>query len=457
MEGDAFKVAESQNVEWKESWRDEYLKWICGFANAQGGTIYIGMNDNGDVVGVSDSKKLLEDIPNKITQSLGIVADVNLLSKDGKDYIEINIPEYSTSISYKGVYHYRSGSTKQVLTGPALESFLNGKRGVTWDNMPIPAFTMADVEESIISRFKELAAKKGRIESSLLEEPKEVLLEKLHLMSGGYLTNAAMMLFAKDPEKWQLGAYVKIGYFETDADLMYQDEVHGSLIELVDKIVELVYLKYMRAKISYVGVQRQERYFVPEAALRETLLNALCHSQYNYGVPIQISVYEDKMYIANCGQLPDNWTAENLLIKHASRPFNPNIANVFYLAGFIESWGRGIEKICEACREDGLPMPEFIVNPSDIMVKFTSPEDRVVRSPGKETGEVTDRVTDEVTNAEGRILNELKKNTGYSYVMIAGNLGISKKTVAEHIKALKEKGIIERVGNNKTGHWKINS
>ena len=83
------------------------------------------------------------------------------------------------------------------------------------------------------------------------------------------------------------------------------------------------------------------------------------------------------------------------------------------------------------------------------MVKFTSPEDRVVHSPGKETGEVT--------NAERRILNELKKNTGYSYVMIAGNLGISKKTVAEHIKALKGKGIIERVGNNKSGHWKINS
>lgn len=446
-------MAESQNIEWKESWCDEYLKWICGFANAQGGKIYIGMNDDGNVVGVSDSKKLLEDIPNKITQSLGIVADVNLLSKDGKDYIEINVPAYSASISYKGVYHYRSGSTKQVLTGPALESFLNGKRGVTWDNMPIPAFTMADVEDSVINRFKELAAKKGRIEPSLLEEPKEILLEKLHLTAGGYLTNAAMMLFAKDPEKWQLGAYVKIGYFETNADLMYQDEVHGSLIEIVDKIVELVYLKYMRAKISYVGVQRQERYFVPEAALRETLLNALCHSQYNYGVPIQISVYEDKMYIANCGQLPDNWTAENLLVKHASRPFNPNIANVFYLAGFIESWGRGIEKICEACKADDLPAPEFTVNPSDIMVKFTAPEDRVVHGPGK----VTDGVTDEVTDAERRILDKLRIDPGYSYVMIAETLGISKKTVAAHVKSLKEKGVIERVGNNKTGYWKINS
>ena len=100
-------------------------------------------------------------------------------------------------------------------------------------------------------------------------------------------------------------------------------------------------------------------------------------------MPIQISVYADKMYIANCGRLPDNWTAENLMGKHASRPYNPNIANVFYLAGFIESWGRGIEKICEACKADDLPMPEFTINPGDIMVKFTAPEDRVVHGPGK--------------------------------------------------------------------------
>jgi ATP-dependent DNA helicase RecG len=117
-------MAENQNTEWKESWRDEYLKWICGFANAQGGKIYIGCNDEGKVVGVTDSKKLLEDIPNKITQSMGVVADVNLLTENGLEYIEIVVPAYTTGITYKGVYHYRSGSTKQVLTGPALESFL---------------------------------------------------------------------------------------------------------------------------------------------------------------------------------------------------------------------------------------------------------------------------------------------------------------------------------------------
>ena len=90
-------------------------------------------------------------------------------------------------------------------------------------------------------------------------------------------------------------------------------------------------------------MQRIERYFVPEEALREALLNALCHKQYQSGVPIQISVYEDKLYIANCGCLPENWTLENLMSKHASSPYNPNIAHVFYLAGSLRA-GAGVLK-----------------------------------------------------------------------------------------------------------------
>ena len=136
---------------------------------------------------------------------------------------------------------------------------------------------MEDVDDRLIERFKNLAGAKGRINEALLREPKDVLLEKLHLKSGEYLTNAAMLLFSKDPEKYQVGAYVKIGYFESDADLRYQDEIHGSLLEIVDQIVEVMHLKYMRAKITYEGLQRIERYIVPDAALREALFNALCH------------------------------------------------------------------------------------------------------------------------------------------------------------------------------------
>lgn len=235
---------------------------------------------------------------------MGIIVGVNLLKKDDKEYLEIDVPQYPIGVSCKGVYHYRSGSTKQVLTGPALEAFLMRKRGVTWDNLPLPVFTMRDVDDAAVERFKKLAMKKGRIDESLLEESKENLLDKLHMINGGYLTKAAMLLFSRDPERYQVGAYIKVGYFETDADLLYQDEVRGSILEQVDKTLELIYFKYMKAKITYERAQRIERYFVPEVALREALINAICHKQYQSGVPIQVSVYEDKLYIANDGCLP---------------------------------------------------------------------------------------------------------------------------------------------------------
>lgn len=168
------------------------------------------------------------------------------------------------------------------------------KQGATWDNLPLPSFTIEDVDDGVVKRFKKWAAKKGRLDKSALDEPKDVLMQKLHLMNNGYLTNAAMLLFAEDPETWQLGAFTKIGYFENDSDLRYQDEIHGSLLDQIDRIIEIVHLKYMKAKITYEGVQRIERYFVPDEALREALLNALCHKAYARGIPIQVSIYDGR-------------------------------------------------------------------------------------------------------------------------------------------------------------------
>lgn len=375
-------MPEKKNVEWKARWKDEYLEWICGLANAQGGRIYIGCKDNGEVVGVPDAKKLMEGIPDKVRDAMGIIVDVNLLEKDGLSYLEIDVPACPVCISCKGIYYYCNDGTKQKLSGPALESFFLRRRGVSWDNMPFPLFRMEDVSDSEVERFRRLAAKRGRIAPDLLTEPKEVLLQKLHLVNNGYLTNAAMLLFAKDPQDWQQGAYIKIGYFESDADLLYQDEIHGSLLEQVDKAIEVICLKYMRAKISCEGIRRIKRYFVPEAALREALLNAVCHKRYESCIPIQVSIYKDRLYVANVGVFPKTWATDNLYGKQEARPYNPNVAAVMYDAGFIESWGRGVERIRSACAAYGLPEPEYTVHPGDIMIKFSAPEDWIVGRSG---------------------------------------------------------------------------
>ncbi len=179
---------ENQHIEWKENWRDEYLKWICGFANAQGGKLFIGKNDDGEVVGISNARKLLEEIPNKTKDILGILVEVNLHKHAGKEYLEILVESYPYPISYKGQYHYRSGATKQELKGAALDKFLLEKQGKRWDGV-LPHVKVSDLNGDAFATFRDQAAKSKRLTTETLQENNKSLLVKLHLMDGKLLTN----------------------------------------------------------------------------------------------------------------------------------------------------------------------------------------------------------------------------------------------------------------------------
>ena len=152
-------MKESQNIEWKQSWHDEWLKWICGFANAEGGVLVIGRDDQGQPVGAADARRLLEVLPNKIRDVLGIMADVDLVKKSGKELIEIRVEAYPTPISYKGSYYYRSGSTTQELKGPALERFLMRKRGRHWDDAAGANPYRSIVHAAAVKLFKQAPGK----------------------------------------------------------------------------------------------------------------------------------------------------------------------------------------------------------------------------------------------------------------------------------------------------------
>ena len=170
------------------------MEWICGYANAYGGTLYIGKNDDGDVVGISDkdSRKLLEVIPNKITDTMGIVADVNLLYEGDLQYIEIIVEKYPSLISYHGKYFYRSGSTMRTITGKELDKAFLKSQGRTWDGMPIPKLKVEDLRREAIELFKEKAVRRGRLTPEETEVEDAILLDNLHLFDeDGYLIRAA--------------------------------------------------------------------------------------------------------------------------------------------------------------------------------------------------------------------------------------------------------------------------
>ncbi len=352
-------MSEQQNIEYKQSWRDEYLKWVCGFANAQGGTIYVGKDDDGNTVGVTDAKKLLEDIPNKITNYLGIICDVNLHEEKGKPYLEIYTPPYQVPISYHGEYHYRSGATKQILKGTALQHFLLRKLGKTWDEVVEPRGRVGEVDSQLLETFIIRAQQSGRLLQAEEAQDPAALLDNLQLLEEGRLKRAALLLFTPMPSRYFSGAYVKIGRFgQSDSDLRFQEVVEGNILLLAEKVLEVLQRKFLTAQITYQGLQRIERFPYPEPALREILLNAIAHRDY-FGGPIQVSVYDDRLLVWNEGTLPEGFTLADLKRKHPSRPRNPRIAEIFFRAGLIESWGRGTVRIVEECQTAGLPEPIF--------------------------------------------------------------------------------------------------
>ena len=330
------------------------------FANAQGGSIYIGIDDDQKVVGVSNSHRLLEDIPNKIVTTLGIVCDVNLLEREGKDVIEIVVEPSNMPIAYKGEYHIRSGATKQQLRGVALQQFILKKMGLSWDDAIHPAATIECIDDDAVRYFLQNAVEADRLPEKVKNSSVEQVLTNMDLMDDeGHLKNAAVLLFAKRPQKYFSGVEFKIGRFVRDnTDLIIQDVVSGNILQMADEVVRILRAKYLISPIHYEGMVRKEPLEIPESSLREAIYNAIVHKDYT-GVAIQMKVWNDRIELWNDGTLPENFTIDMLLNDHTSKPRNKNIAHIFYMAGFIESWGRGIDKMRMGLSEVSLPEPTF--------------------------------------------------------------------------------------------------
>ena len=196
---------------------------------------------------------------------------------------------------------------------------------------------------------------------------------------------------------------------------------------------------------------------------REILLNGINHKRYEGNNPIQISVYDDKIYVWNDAMFPEELKNKNLFEKHYSKPYNPLIAQTFFKAGFIESWGRGFEKIKSECESYNVPLPNIEINKDGVMVKCTPSETymKVLNEMNdktnlsKFTDKFTDAYTDKFTDIEIRILELVRKEPRISQSRLSEEIGISKRTITKNMNELQRRNILQRIGNNKSGYWKI--
>ena len=378
---------------------------------------------------------------------MGIICDVNLQEASGKKFIEIKVQPYSVPVSLRGRYYYRSGSTKMELTGVELNEFLLKKAGKTWDDVVEERANIDDIDTDSVNRFINDGIAYGRMPDvnglSTIE-----ILDKLHLLDNGKLKRAAIILFAKDPNRFYPNIQVRIGRFGEDAaDLRFHEILEGNLVYLLNEVPAQLDYKFLTKRIEFEGMRRLEIDEYPKAALREMLLNAIIHRTY-MGAHTQMRVYDNCISLWNDGGLPIELKEDDLKRPHSSKPRNPIIAGACFLAGYIDAWGRGTLKIIDACKKEGLPEP---------LIKEMQGGIEVTMFKMVSTAQVTQQVTTEVTEQVSKLIHvlllgeytsaeiqnklELKHRPTflYTYIQPALEQGLIEMTIPEKPKSSKQK------------------
>jgi ATP-dependent DNA helicase RecG len=456
-------MSEQQNIEWKQSWRDEYLKWICAFANTVGGRLFIGKDDDGNTVNLFNYQSLLEDIPSKVKNYMGIICPVNLHDDNGDKYIEIVVNSYANPISYRGKYYIRSGSSTHELNGVELTEFLLFKSGKTWDEIVVEDASIQDINTDTIEKFIADSKGKGRLPDTGGLNYLEIL-EKLRLAYNGQVKRAGIVLFGKDPNRFFSNCKVMIGRFGADSEeLIFQEPLEGNLVFLLEEVQSMLNYKFFKKPIDFEGMHRREGDEYPVAALREMLLNALVHKKY-MGAAIQIRVFDDKISIWNEGTLPNGMTIDNLKTEHNSKSPNPVLADACFKAGYIDTWGRGTLKIFKACEKAGMPEPQIIEKDGGIKVtlfktSIKKTDTGPITKPSEEIrdhfGTISERIRDQFGTKVEATFKIIHEHPEYSAEKIAEELNVTSRTVENHQAKLKNAGYIQRKGDNVGGYWKV--
>ena len=442
-------LGENETVEFKESFSEGVIISLASFANTNGGKILIGIKDNGEIKGITNNAPETDAFLNKMTDKLGINPSVEILETEGKKILEINIAKSSLPVSCGGKYYKRVGSTNREMKSDELSRFF--RKQIYWDSLINEKADIDDIDTESVKKFVKMGIKSGRLVETAVNDSVEDIFVRLKMIEKGKLTNAAVILFGKDPQKYYINAILRIGRFKTPTIITGDKFVTGNLIQQVEEAEEQIKsFINVRYSITDKSFLRENIWDYPLEAIREMLYNAVVHRDYfQYGTQTQIKIFEESIWSYNPGALLENLTPEKLKDTHSSIARNPLIAHAFYVAGFIEQYGSGIERMTAALIKQEQPEPiiETLGTGFVLIIKKAS-------TPPM-TPTMTPPMTPPMTHLEQNIFDTIKENSKISMTEIAEKLNISRDTVKEYINKLKKKEIIRRVGTTKAGHWEI--
>lgn len=433
-------LTEGEELELKRVWSDRALEDLAAFANTRGGVLMIGVTDDGQVVGAHADDREVQRLVNIITSRLGITPSVQVEPIDQKPVIAIRVEPMRGLVPYNGRYLRRVGSTNRDFTQEELARHILERSGLSWDGL-LSDWTLQQVDEAALDRFVRLA--KPRLPHVDTGDSTR-LLQNLQLLREDRLTNAAVLLFGKQPQQRFPTAQVRIGLFRGLTEIIDSHDCQGTLWEQLDGAMER-FRQVLKVRFdirvdepSLEGLQRKEVWEYPLEALREAVINAIIHRDYTIPADIQIRLYEDRLEIWNVGELLPPLTPESLRGAHGSVLRNPLLAQAFYFAGLIERWGTGTTRIIAQCREQGLPEPEFESWQGGVRVTFL--KDPYTPDRLRALG---------LNDRQIRAVMYVKEQGNISNAVYQGLNRVSKRTASEELSDLVQKGVLEKTGGQR--------
>jgi len=436
------KEGESQTTEFKLSFQKEVIVSVVAFANAKGGKIFIGVSDNGEIVGVTLKKETLQDWINqiKMNTSPSVIPDIYEEYIEDKIVVIIDVKEYPIKpISYKNRYLLRRKNSNHVMSMEEIANEYLKTKNSSWDYYINNDNDFRDISLEKVEKFMSMI--ENNLGKKFLDSPMLVL-QKYGLVKDDKITFGAYLLFTNS---FCPISGIQAGRFKTSTDIIDSISLNTDLFTEVDELMVFLRKHFMVEYIITGNPQREERYDYPLDAIREIVLNMIVHRDYRDSSDSVIKIFDDRIEFFNPGELYDNLTVEQLLSNnYESKTRNKLIALMFKECGFIEKYGSGISRIKQLCKEYGLANPIF----KEMQKGF-----KVIVY--KKTTQETTQETKKRLSTKEKILIALKKESSLTREDLANQIGVSSNAIKQHLSKLKEENKIKRVGSTKSGYWEV--
>ena len=390
---------EGVDVEFKETTGqlNRGMETLCGMINGHGGIVVFGINNKGKIIGQEISDKTtreIGDVLGRFDPAIDIQPQYIPLEDSNKCLIAFcsNGMDGDKPYMWDGKPYQRHDSVTTVMPRERFLRLHEEQTGLTykWERKINSELTIDSLDEDLIRKVVDGGIRRGRLSDNAKNDSIPTILNRLKLLHNGGIRNSAAVLFGRDLSDYPQ-TLLRLARFKgiDKTDFIDNKQISGNIFELASNVMDFFFKHLSLAGTTHQRMERKDDLEIPYDALREAVVNALCHRAWQQEAStIGIAIYDDRIEIENAGRFPASLSPQRFSAdettnnSNTSLPPNPDIANVMFLGGLIEHWGRGLSMMNKECEKVGLPKPQIIDNGYMVKVVFARPKG-IDRTPGE--------------------------------------------------------------------------